>query len=84
MKLSKDTLSILKNFANINDGIVFRQGNVLRTCDAQKQILAETTISEVIPNDFGIFDLNRFLSALDLEGENSTLAFDESTSLPHL
>jgi len=79
MKLSKDTLSILKNFANINDGIVFRQGNVLRTCDAQKQVLAETTIGESIPNDFGIFDLNRFLSALDLEGENSTLEFDEST-----
>jgi hypothetical protein len=79
MKLSKDTLSILKNFANINDGLMFRQGNVLRTCDAQKQILAETTISETVPNDFGVYDLNRFLSALDLEGENSTLEFDAST-----
>jgi hypothetical protein len=79
MKLSKDTLSILKNFANINDGLMFRQGNVLRTCDAQKQILAETTIRETVPNDFGVYDLNRFLSALDLEGENSTLEFDAST-----
>lgn len=76
MKLSKETQELLKNFASINDGIVFRNGNVLRTCDASKQVMAETTINETIPSDFGIFDLNRFLSALSLHQGDSELEFD--------
>ena len=66
MKLSKETLGILKNFATINDGLVFRTGNIIRTCDPQKQILAETTITETIPSDFAIYDLNEFLNGLSL------------------
>ena len=79
MKLSKDTLSVLKNFASINDGIMFRKGNVLRTCDAQKQVLAETTITETIDEDFGIYDLNRFLAVLSLHEDNSQLQIDSTT-----
>jgi len=77
MKLSKETQELLKNFASINDGIVFRSGNVLRTCDASKQVLAETTINETITSDFGIFDLNRFLSAMSLHEGDSELEFDD-------
>lgn len=79
MKLSKDTLSVLKNFASINDGLMFRQGNVLRTCDANKQVLAETTIPETIPGEFGIFDLNKFLSVLNLNEGDTSLQIDSST-----
>lgn len=79
MKLSKDTIDVLKNFSGINDGIVFRKGNVLRTCDAQKQVLAETTISEDIPSEFGIFDLHRFLSALSLHAEDAEMEIDTNT-----
>ena len=79
MKLSKDTLSVLKNFASINDGIMFRKGNVLRTCDAQKQVLAETTITETIDEDFGIYDLNKFLAVLGLHQDNSQLNIDTAT-----
>ena len=80
MKLSKDTLSVLKNFASINDGIMFRKGSVLRTCDAQKQVLAETTITETIDEDFGIYDLNKFLAALSLHPDDSQLHLDMATS----
>jgi len=79
MKLSKDTLDLLKNFASINDGIVFRKGKTLRTCDATKQVLAETTINEEIPSEFGIFDLNRFLSAMSLHDGNCTLEIDDKS-----
>lgn len=79
MKLSKDTLTVLKNFASINDGIMFRKGSVLRTCDASKQVLAETTISETIDEDFGIYDLNKFLAVLGLHQDNSQLQIDTST-----
>jgi hypothetical protein len=80
MKLSKDTLTVLKNFATINDGIMFRKGSVLRTCDASKQVLAETTISETIDEDFGIYDLNKFLAALSLHQDDSHLRLDMATS----
>ena len=69
----------MKNFASINDGIVFRAGKTLRTCDASKQVLAETTITEEIPSEFGIFDLNRFLSALSLHRGDSEMNIDSAT-----
>lgn len=78
MKLSKETLGILKNFATINDGLVFRAGNVIRTCDPQKQILAETVIAENIPSDFAIYDLNRFLSVISLHDENTEIELGDN------
>lgn len=81
MKLSKDTLETLKNFSSINDGIVFRTGKTLRTCDASKQVLAEATITEEIPAEFGIFDLNRFLSALSLNRGDSEMTIDGKSAI---
>ena len=66
MKLSDKTLSLLKNFSTINQSILFKQGNKLRTISVMKNILAETTISEELPKDFGIYDLNQFLNGLSL------------------
>ena len=84
MKLSKSTLVVLKNFASINDGIVFRSGNLLRTCDAQKQVLAEATIEETIPSEFGIHDLNKFLSVLSLYGESAEIELGENNKSAYL
>lgn len=84
MKFSKDTFTVLKNFASINDGIVFRKGNTLRTCDASKQVLAETTINEDIPSDFAIFDLNRFLSVLSLHDDNTDIELDSTAKSAYL
>ena len=66
MKLSESTLSLLKNFSNINQSILFKQGNKLRTISVMKNILAEATIGEEIPKDFGIYDLSQFLNGLGL------------------
>ena len=66
MKLSESTLSLLKNFSTINQSILFKQGNKLRTISVMKNILAETTISEELPKDFGIYDLGQFLNGLSL------------------
>ena len=62
MKLSDKTLSVLKNFSSINQSILFREGNKLRTISVMKNILAEATITEELPKDFGIYDLNQFLN----------------------
>ena len=66
MKLSESTLSLLKNFSTINQSIHFKQGSKLRTISVMKNILAEATITEEIPKDFGIYDLNQFLNGLSL------------------
>ena len=66
MKLSDKTLSVLKNFSTINQSILFKQGNKLRTISVMKNILAEANISEEIPKDFGIYDLSQFLNGLSL------------------
>ena len=66
MKLSDSTLTLLKNFSNINQSILFKKGNSLRTISVMKNILAEATINEELPKDFGIYDLNQFLNGLSL------------------
>ena len=66
MKLSESTLSLLKNFSTINQSILFKQGNRLRTISVMKNILAEVTIDEELPKDFGIYDLSQFLNGLSL------------------
>ena len=66
MKLSDKTLTLLKNFSTINQSILFKQGSSLRTISVMKNILAEATIDEDLPKDFGIYDLNQFLNGLGL------------------
>lgn len=66
MKLSNETLSVLKNYASINSNLTVDSGNFLRTMSPSKAIYSETYISESFPCSFGIYDLNRFLSVLSL------------------
>ena len=76
MKLSDSTISLLKNFSNINQSIVFKQGQKLRTISVMKNILAEVTVSEEFPKDFAIYDLNQFLNGLSLH-HNPELDFSK-------
>jgi hypothetical protein len=66
MKLSEKTNNLLKNFSTINQSILFRKGNTLRTVSVMKNILAEATIEEDIPKNFGIYELSQFLSGISL------------------
>ena len=66
MKLSDQTLNILKNFAGINNSILVKQGTQLRTISVAKNILAEASIDEDFPRDFAVYDLNQFLNGLTL------------------
>ena len=66
MKLSDKTLSVLKNFSSINQSILFKKGNKLRTISVMKNILAEATVNEEFIKDFGIYDLNQFLNGMGL------------------
>lgn len=76
MKLSNETLGILKNFGSINSGIFLNQGTILKTVSTHKNILAQATIPDDIPSSFGIYDLNEFLSVLSLHKDDLNLDFD--------
>lgn len=76
MKLSNDTLTILKNFASINSGLEFKQGNKLATMSPTKTVLAKATIKDSFPQDFCIYDLNQFLSVHSLY-KDADLDFDD-------
>jgi len=66
MKLSDNTLILLKNFAGINNSILVKSGTKLRTISIAKNILAEADIGEEFPRDVAIYDLNQFLNGLSL------------------
>ena len=80
MKLSDQTLNILKNFAGINNSILVKQGNNLRTISVAKNILAEARIDEEFSRDFAIYDLNQFLNGLSLH-QDPELDFTENSYL---
>ena len=76
MKLSNETLAVLKNFGNINQGILFKKGKTLKTVSSHRNILAEVSITEEIPTEFGVYDLNNFLSVVSLHKDEPTFDFD--------
>ena len=80
MKLSDNALAILKNFAGINNSILVKEGNKLRTISVAKNILAEAEIKEEFPRDFAIYDLNQFLNGLSLH-QDPDLDFQQESYL---
>ena len=80
MKLSDQTLNILKNFAGINNSILVKQGTQLRTISVAKNILAEASIDEDFPRDFAVYDLNQFLNGLSLH-QDPDMDFTEESYL---
>lgn len=77
MKLTNETLAVLKNFAGINQGLQFKQGNVIKTMSGGKTVLAKATLKDEFPQDFCVYDLNQFLSVHSLF-DNAEIDFDES------
>ena len=76
MKLSEHTISVLKNFASINQNLVIREGSELQTMSAMKNIVARSGVEENFPKEMAIYDLNEFLAALSLF-TSPILEFDE-------
>jgi hypothetical protein len=61
MKLSTETLNVLKNFSAINEGIEFKKGNTLKTMSSGKTVLAEASLKDSFTDEFCVDDLNEFL-----------------------
>jgi hypothetical protein len=78
MKLSGNTLSIIKNFSTINQNLYVRAGNVLTTMTDSRVVYARAEIDETFPRDFAIYDLSNFLGVLSIMGDDYDLDFQES------
>lgn len=83
MKFSPKTVDVLKNFSTINPGLFFKTGSTISTMSPQKNILCEAVVEDTFPQDFGVHDLNNFLSVLSLnkdpeiefDGKNAIIKF---------
>jgi len=66
MKLSNETLSVLKNFSQINPSVMFKPGQTIRTISPQKTVMAAASVSESFDKPAGVYDVSRFLATLSL------------------
>jgi hypothetical protein len=66
MKFSAKTQQVIRNFASINNGIQFKQGNVLKTMSESKNVMAKATLDTEVEATFCIHDLSQFLGAVSM------------------
>lgn len=76
MELSENTLSVLNNFSSINQNIMIRAGNVIKTISEARNVLATAVVDVDFPRDVGIYDLNEFLGVLNIV-DTPNLKFDD-------
>jgi hypothetical protein len=81
MKISTNTLNVLRNFAKINPSIVIAEGNVLKTISTSKTIMAKATVETTFDKRFAIYNLDRFLSTLSLFAEPELVFENKSVTI---
>lgn len=81
MKISKQTIDILRNFGSINQNIYFREGSVLTTRTVAKNLFASATVEEHFPKDFGIYNLSQLLGVLSLFSDPEMELGDKSMTI---
>ena len=77
MKLTKETIALLKNCAELNSNLLIREGKQLRTYTTNKSVMLEASIEEEFKREVGIYDLPRFLKVLSLMGAPEVELLDE-------
>lgn len=90
MKLTPTSEVLLKNFASINPNFYAVPGNHISTKSPTSELVVHCDLDIEFPVEFGIFDMNKFLSSvalvddpeLDFE-ERSVRIFNQSTSLKY-
>lgn len=66
MKLSQNTLDVLKNYTMINPSVLIQEGEVLRTIDPGETVIASAGIDQKFPKEFAIYDLPNFLQVVQM------------------
>lgn len=66
MKLSENTIAVLRNFSTINPSILIKSGSQLATVSTSRAIYTEASVEETFPQQFAIYELHKFLGILSL------------------
>jgi len=66
MKVSKDTLDVLKNFSGIQCNLLIEPGSTIKTISEQKNVLAECKVADTFDTEIAIYDLNKFIGVISL------------------
>ena len=77
MKSSDKTLDILKNFSDINQSILIKKGNIIKTVNSLKNILAQAEVEEDFSQEFAIYNLHEFIGLLSTMTEPDLLFSDK-------
>jgi hypothetical protein len=80
MKISSETIALLKTFSSINTNLVLRKGSTLSTISGLKNVYASADVPEDFPVDYAIYDLPEFLSVLSLF-KDADVTFDEKVAV---
>jgi len=78
MKITTNTLNILKNFAKINPSILLVEGNTLKTISPNKTIMAKAKVDTTFVKRCAIYNLDRFIATISLF-QDPELNFDEKS-----
>ena len=81
MEISENTMSVLKNFSEINSNMLFKQGNAIRTMSEARNVLATAYVDQDFPQQFGIYDLKEFIGVLSLVDKPNLKFTDESVTI---
>lgn len=78
VKLSQDTLNLLKIAASINKSLAFKEGNDIKTISASGNVVMEAVVTETFPCDFAVYELNKLLGVLALPAfKDAELIFED-------
>lgn len=80
MKLSQETIGVLKSFSAINSNLRVKEGNILESIAVNKSILVSATVEETFPK-FALYDLGEFLNVLSLFKEPELVFEDKYLTL---
>ena len=64
-QLNDATVEILKNFASINNQVVFKEGRTQRTCNDTRNFIADVELTDALPQECALYELNRLLGIID-------------------
>lgn len=75
--MNTQTLEVLRNFGTINSNLVFREGSTIRTVSDAKNVMAKAEIGESMEKEFGIYDVNEMIGALNLI-EGASVSYEDT------
>lgn len=78
VKLSQETLQVLKIASTINKSLAFKAGSEIKTVSATGSIVMEAAIPETFPADFAVYELPKLLGVLALPAfKDAELVFED-------